>query len=387
MIEDGGDRVLWSATFEPGDLSEWTGDGQGGTYLENASIPGAAATDVTHNGRFAGKCAVTPVFGLGSFSYMFRRQPSPREAYYSAWFYLSPALTVGSWLSLLHFNGSHTGDGRNVYPTWDVNLYPQASGALVAHLFNFVTQTNVESVSPVSVPTGRWVHFEVLIRKATDATGRVAVWQDDVLILDADGVVTTENDWMEWNAGAASTDVTPSPGVVYIDDAASACGGSVARSPEDERMKFLRRRTHPSGTTEMQSIMNRTPPETARPQLVVVRDGDLTFRQIYDRWFDDVVRWLYALRVPASDTENWPRRCSWSSGGACRRSSLGTSRPGSIGSPSSRPAITGGAPGSRTCCSGGARSISPTCRTRDRRRSATTNRRRAGAGSSCWSRG
>jgi len=58
------------------------------------------------------------------------------------------------------------------------------------------------------------------VRKATDATGRVAVWQDDALILDADGVITTENDWMEWDVGAASTDLTPSPGVVFVDDAA-----------------------------------------------------------------------------------------------------------------------------------------------------------------------
>jgi Polysaccharide lyase len=220
VIGDSGENVLWSATFEPGDLSEWSGDGQGGSYLENGTIPAVAATDVAHKGRFAGKCAVTPALGLASVSYVFRRQPSRPEAYYSAWFYLSPALTVGSWLSLVHFNGSHTGDGRNVYPTWDVNLYPQPSGALVAHLYNFVTQTNVESASPLPVPTGRWVHFEVLMRKATQATGRVAVWQDDVLILEADAVVSTENDWMEWDAGAASNDVTPSPGVVYVDDAA-----------------------------------------------------------------------------------------------------------------------------------------------------------------------
>jgi hypothetical protein len=220
MIRDGGDSLLWSATFEPGNLSEWSGDGQGGSYLANETVPVAVGTDVAHNGRFAGKCAVAPALGLASVSYVFRRQPSPRDAYYSAWFYLQSGLTVGSWLSLVHFNGSHTGDGRNVYPTWDVNLYPQPSGDLIAHLYNYVTQKNVESAIPAPVPTGRWVHFEVLMQKATDDTGRVAVWQDDALILEANGVTTTENDWMEWNAGAASNDLNPSPGVVYVDDAA-----------------------------------------------------------------------------------------------------------------------------------------------------------------------
>ena len=31
---------------------------------------------------------------------------------------------------------------------------------------------------------------------------------------------------------------------------------------------------------------------------------DARFRAIYDTWFDDVTRWLYALGVPSSDTED-----------------------------------------------------------------------------------
>jgi RNA polymerase sigma-70 factor (ECF subfamily) len=54
----------------------------------------------------------------------------------------------------------------------------------------------------------------------------------------------------------------------------------------------------------------------ARPRLTVVAGGgggaitsrhdsrDARFRDIYDRWFNDVVRWLYALGMPSSDTED-----------------------------------------------------------------------------------
>jgi hypothetical protein len=35
-IGDGGASLLWRATFESGDLSEWTSDGNGGTRTENA---------------------------------------------------------------------------------------------------------------------------------------------------------------------------------------------------------------------------------------------------------------------------------------------------------------------------------------------------------------
>ena len=39
------------------------------------------------------------------------------------------------------------------------------------------------------------------------------------------------------------------------------------------------------------------PPESSR-------DREAKFRAIYDGWFDEVVKWLYALGVPNSDTED-----------------------------------------------------------------------------------
>jgi RNA polymerase sigma-70 factor (ECF subfamily) len=49
-----------------------------------------------------------------------------------------------------------------------------------------------------------------------------------------------------------------------------------------------------------------------RPHLKIVGEGDLAragggllpFRQVYEDWFDDVVKWLYALGAPAADTED-----------------------------------------------------------------------------------
>lgn len=69
-------------------------------------------------------------------------------------------------------------------------------------------------------------------------------------------------------------------------------------------MKFPRRRTHSSALGEMQPTVKRTPSERERPHLRVVRGADLTFRGIYERWFDHVTKWLYALGVPSSDTED-----------------------------------------------------------------------------------
>jgi hypothetical protein len=219
-IGDGGASVLWRATFEPGDLSEWTSDGNGGTRVDNAPAVPAATQDRAHNGSYAGVVTIAPTLRMDSLNYFYRRQPSPSEAYYSAWFYIPSTFVVGSWLSLHHFRGSANGDPNNLTGTWDVNLYTLPGGRLAAQLGDFVNLFNLQQVVPVPVPLDAWVHFEVLLRKASDFTGRVAVWQDGVLILDRAGVVTARSPVVIWEAGVGSDDLAPLPASVYVDDAA-----------------------------------------------------------------------------------------------------------------------------------------------------------------------
>jgi hypothetical protein len=219
-IGDGAASILWSATFEVGDLSEWAGDGHGGVFVDQAPAPPSATLTVAHRGRYAGMATVMPVPGTASINYLYRNQPSVPAAYYSAWFYVPSSFTVKGWLSLIHFSNSGTADGKHLSAIWDLNLYPRADGSLIAHLYDYVTLTNLEQVVPVPVPIASWVHFEVFLRKAADATGEVAVWQDGVSILERRNVATAANDWVQWDAGASSNDVTPATAVVYVDDAA-----------------------------------------------------------------------------------------------------------------------------------------------------------------------
>lgn len=219
-IGDGGIVRLWSATFEPGDLSEWASDGNGGTRMANVMISPTATSEVAHKGRYAGKVTVMPATGMVSIEYFFREQPSLTEGYYSAWFYIPGSFKVNGWLSIIQFVGSRSGDGRNASAIWDVNLYPQSDGTLAAQLYDFVKVINRQQPSPIAVPIQQWVHFEVFLRKAAGPTGRIAVWQDGISIIDVNDVTTTENDWVQWNVGGASDNIAPSPGFVYVDDAA-----------------------------------------------------------------------------------------------------------------------------------------------------------------------
>jgi hypothetical protein len=219
-IGNGAASVLWRATFEPGDLSEWTSDGNGGTRVENAPVGSAATEAMAHGGRYAGVVSIEPRMRMDSLNYFYRREPSPPEAYYSAWFYVPSPITVGSWLSLHHFRGSPNGDPSNLTGTWDLNLYALPGGQLAAQLGDFVNSFNFRQPVPVPVPRDTWVHFEVLFRKAADLSGRVAVWQDGALIIDRVGVVTARSPLLVWEVGVGSDDLAPLPATIYMDDAA-----------------------------------------------------------------------------------------------------------------------------------------------------------------------
>jgi hypothetical protein len=217
-IGDGGANLLWRATFEPGDLSEWTSDGNGGTRTENAGPTPAVTAQMAHSGRYAGVATIAPTMAMDSLNYFYRRLPSPHEAYYGAWFYIPSTFTVGSWLSLTHFRGSSNGDPTNLTGIWDVNLYTLPSGELAAQLGDFVSTFNLRQTIPVPVPRDTWVHFEILFRKAANMTGRVAVWQDGALILDRPGVVTALSPLVVWEAGVGSDNLSAVPANVYVDD-------------------------------------------------------------------------------------------------------------------------------------------------------------------------
>lgn len=223
-------NLYWSATFEPGDLSEWVFDANGGLWYENAA-PATVSTDLAHAGRYAGKPTMGPTMGapgMASSSYFYRNQVPP-SAYYAAWYYIPSTVTIHSWMSLAHFRSSTTGDDTNPTAIWDLNVWPVVEGSLppgtlpvgtlTTHFYNYLTMTNADQLVTQAVPTDQWVHFEILLRKATDATGQVTVWQDNVMIVDLQNVPTVLTAWVQWDAGGASNDLSPATSSIYMDDA------------------------------------------------------------------------------------------------------------------------------------------------------------------------
>jgi hypothetical protein len=218
-LGDGGRAgILWQATFEPGDLSEWTADGQGGVYTDGQAPDPVATQDQAHRGQYAGLVVFSPG-SAAAFSYFYREQPSPAQAYYGAWFRLPASLQVRSFLGLLHFGYHQTAGDPNTIAIWDFDLQPESDGSLVPHLYQTGAASPVAAQPAMPVPPATWVHFELLFKKAADATGRIVAWQDGVQIMDVTNVVTAPTDWIQWDVGGGSLDViTPTPLSIYVDD-------------------------------------------------------------------------------------------------------------------------------------------------------------------------
>jgi hypothetical protein len=217
---DGGDAgILWQATFEPADLSEWEADGHGGVYTDGKAPDPVATQQQVHRGRYAGLVVFSPASATATFSYLYREQPSPAQAYYGAWFFIPAGLDVRSFISLLHFGYHQAANDPSTTAIWDFDLQPDANGSLVPRLYQTGAASPVAARPAVPVAPATWVHFELLFKKAADATGQIVAWQDGVQIMDVTNVITAPTDWIQWDVGGGSLDaITPSPLSIYVDD-------------------------------------------------------------------------------------------------------------------------------------------------------------------------
>jgi len=216
----GSSSVIWRSGLELSDLSEWTADGQGENYRSSEPSTPSVSSDHAHGGSQSLKVSITVANGMTSVNYMYRQAATPTEAYYSAWFLIPRSYTVKDWWNIVHFVGSQSGDGRNEVGLWDLDLRSAADGSLALYVWDFEHSKQFDPPTPHAFPIGVWVKIEVLFRKASDASGRFAVYQDGALLVDLTGVRTAPNDWLRWAVGSASANIVPSPAELYIDDAA-----------------------------------------------------------------------------------------------------------------------------------------------------------------------
>ena len=185
--------------------------------------PGAAHEIVNapvHSGRSAAAFRVTSDLD-GRQTRCVREGTLPADAVYGAWFYV-PALAENAinW-NLIHFQGGAA--APLFHNLWDVSLANADDGSLVLYVRDFMNGSPgsgdarfPETQRPI--PIGAWFHVEFRLRRAADATGLVALYQGDALLLEVPDIVTDDSELGQFYVGNLVGAITPPESTVYVDD-------------------------------------------------------------------------------------------------------------------------------------------------------------------------
>jgi hypothetical protein len=219
-----GSDVLWSGTFESGSFSEWTAVGRGAEAFPEPGDSTAVSSEQAHSGTYSAKLTIdTSMAGEQQNTLLSRVGNLPVEGYYSAWYYLPSAVTVGTYWVIFKFR---LRTDANVESTttefYDLDLVNRTTGQMSLILYNHRTavhEISLDVPSPI-VPVGTWFQIESFYRNAQDDTGRLTFWLDGQQIIDINGQAMAPTSWIEWEVCSIGEDLSPSPAVLYIDDCA-----------------------------------------------------------------------------------------------------------------------------------------------------------------------
>lgn len=203
----------WSTGFED-QFCDYT-ELAGFCYAE----PNASYTTVTspvHSGRFAAAFKVTAGDENGHQTRCVRQGVLPDAAYYGVWYLVPEHATNPELWNLVHFQGSDPPAAP--HGLWDISLVNGMNGELEVVVFDFLNGIVRRPEAPTPIPIGSWFHLELYLKRAADATGEVALYQDGALLFRATDLITDDSSWGQWYVGNLATDLTPPESTLYVDD-------------------------------------------------------------------------------------------------------------------------------------------------------------------------
>jgi hypothetical protein len=244
-----GSDIVWSTSFETGDLSDWSSaPGIGGPIQFDAggSAPQVTATtEQAHSGRYSAKFSSVAAIPWASpydpgGGCLYKESEFPQSAYYSAWYYLpSYHETLSAW-SILKFMvplGGSDG-GAMLDPDSGANLATALGQALGAserfdlslsslpgqQMTLVLLDARHQYLEPPlpdpvpHVPIGQWFQIESLYRNSASG-GELLVWLDGAPIYDVLRP-TGGNDSIAFAVCSLVNGLTPQQATVYVDDVA-----------------------------------------------------------------------------------------------------------------------------------------------------------------------
>lgn len=214
----------WWTDHESPTSRRWTDGpkpGAPGGFIDN---PGESRLEVVAGiARSGAHAAHVKVFNppLASISVALagRNGPFPGDAYYSAWFYLPAAPAPRTYWTFFRLRSPASPGETAILDELNLSFTLRADGSLGIDL-DWPGHVFPLSPNSVAVPIGEWFQIEAFQHSATEKTGQIQVWQDDVLIFDYEGS-TPLTPFVDWSVGAIVDSLKDGSGSeLYIDDAA-----------------------------------------------------------------------------------------------------------------------------------------------------------------------
>jgi hypothetical protein len=216
---DVGSDLLWTASHESGDFSEWMQGGAGDAIAFPSGNTVEVSSETVRSGSHAAKLTISPgADGQQHNAVLQRLGELPREAFYSAWYYLPRSVAVRTFWVIFKFQMQSPATGNQLYDLDLVNL-PSGEMSLMLYDHRSASRVTLDVTDPV-VPVGRWFQLEAFYRNANDASGRATFWLDGRAIVDIVNQPMAPTSWVEWDACSVGENLDPVPAVIFVDDAA-----------------------------------------------------------------------------------------------------------------------------------------------------------------------
>lgn len=255
-------ELLWKATAETGNLSEWnSGEGGGGNFLMNANrvLFSNASSERAKSGTNSFKLIVDAGTDMAStqlFRYGVDGQPnSNKDAIYTAWYFIPQKIDFHgvSWHNMMQWKVKNT-DLRS-HPVFTIGLGVlggKGSGGEnfielrnTAEWFPGGTSYNPAALIRIPIPIGKWFKIEARYIHGSNNNGRIMVWQgdlegNDTLIYDITGVTTYPSmdrnglsiTQLQWSVNNYTARTIPAVTTIFIDDVAIHLPGSGTETVE-----------------------------------------------------------------------------------------------------------------------------------------------------------
>ena len=202
----------WSTGFE----SDFCDYEQAGGFCYAAPLAKyETVTTPVHSGHYAAAFKVRAGDDEAHQTRCVREGVLPTAAFYGAWYFIPASARNTALWNLIHFRG---GDPASARGLWDISLANRSDGSLEVTVFDFLHGTTLRPAQPKPIPIGTWFHLELFLRRAVDATGEVALYQDGEKVLEQKNLVTDDTRWGQWYVGNLATGLAPADSVVYVDD-------------------------------------------------------------------------------------------------------------------------------------------------------------------------